>query len=78
MTVPHMIAGNNKQACVNNANGQVIYLGYAQPGTAKTAAAWQIRKITYDANGAMTDVEFAEGSNAFNKVWNSYATYSYS
>lgn len=78
MTIPNMIAGNNKQRCINNAQGQVVYLGYAQPGVATSAAVWQIRKITYDSMGAMTQVDFAEGSNAFDKIFDDYASYTYS
>lgn len=70
--------GNGTVTAENNANGQAAYIGYAEPGTAKSSPKWQIRKITYDANGAMTDVQFANGTNKFDKVWNDRATYSYS
>jgi hypothetical protein len=66
------------QVCENNSSGQPIYIGYSLPGSSKSGAFWCIRKITYDANNGMTDVQFAEGSNAFNKTWDDRATYTYS
>lgn len=66
------------QAIANNAQNMAEYVGEANPGTAKAATGWRIKKIVYDANNAVTDVLWAEGSNAFDKVWNDYATYSYS
>jgi hypothetical protein len=71
--------GNGIQAVENNANGLPVYIGYAQAGTGKSEAKWQIRKITYDSNMGMTDVQFADGSTDFNKVWNLRNTaYTYS
>ena len=61
-----------------DANGNPIYIGKALPGTAKTASGWQIMKITYDANGNATDIQWAGGSDAFDKIWNDRATYAYS
>jgi len=55
-----------------------VYIGYAAPGTAKSAAAWQIRTLTYDAAHNVTDVQFAGGVNDYTKVWNDRATYAYS
>ena len=66
------------QAFENNANGQPVYIGYAEAGTAKTAPKWQIRKITYDANNFITDIQFASGTANFDKIWNSRDTYTYS
>lgn len=62
----------------NNANGQPLYIGQAQPGTLTSATGWRIQKYTYDANFALTDVEWAEGTNAFDKIWDDRATYTYS
>ena len=69
---------NGTQAIQNDAMGRPIYIGYAQAGSAKEAARWQIRLITYDANGYITDVQFADGSEEFNKIWNSRVGYTYS
>ena len=55
-----------------------LYIGYAAPGSALSAAAWQIKKLTYNGNNNVTAVEFAGGVNDYNKVWNDRAAYSYS
>ena len=42
-----------------------VYHGLALPGSAKSAAAWQIRKFTYDGSGNVTDVQFKLGDPSF-------------
>jgi len=54
-----------------------IYVGEAEPGSAKSAAAWRIKKITYSGSNP-TDIQWAEGNGNFNKIWNNRAGYSYS
>lgn len=61
-----------------DASGNVEYVGWAEPGTAKTASGWRIIKLTYDASGNVTDVQWADGDDAFDNVWNNRTTYSYS
>ena len=61
-----------------DANNNAIYIGRAQPGTASSAASWQISKMTYDANNNMTLLAWAGGSDNFEFVWNDRATYTYS
>jgi len=56
----------------------LIYYGLAEPGTAASAAGWRIRKYTYDANGNVTQIDWADGVNTFNKIWNDRYSYSYS
>lgn len=65
------------QAIENDEQGKAIFIGLATPGSAKSAAAWQIRKITYDGNSAATDIQFANSSNAFDQIWNDRAGLSY-
>lgn len=55
-----------------------IYIGSALQGSAKSAGAWQIRKLTYDGSNNVTDIQFANGSDAFNAIWNDRASLSYS
>ena len=66
------------QAMEVNASGQTIYIGKAAPGTAKGSLGWQIQKLTYDANGFVTDVQWADGTAEFDKEWDERATYAYS
>jgi len=54
-----------------------VYIGRARPGALVSAAEWQIRKITYDANYNVTAIQFAAGVNDYTKVWNDRATYTY-
>ena len=55
-----------------------IYIGEAAPSTIKSSSLWRIRKITYDASKNITDIQYADGTQTFTKVWNDRATYSYS
>ena len=53
-----------------------VYIGYAVPGTAKSAAAWRIQKLTYSGSN-VTDIQLANGSPDFTAVWNNRAALSY-
>ena len=54
------------------------YVGYAEPGTASSAAKWQIRKVTYEANtDTIVSVKYAGGSAAFDKAWDDRDSYTY-
>lgn len=54
-----------------------IYIGKAIPGSATSAASWQIRKITYDANSNPTSVLYP-GTTEFNQIWDNRASLTYS
>lgn len=63
--------------------GNLTYAGFARPGTAEASAAWQIRKLTYDAGGNLSSVTWAEtpegiASSDFEFIWTSRAAYTYS
>jgi hypothetical protein len=55
----------------------VIYIGLAVPGTAKSDAKWQIRKMTYSGSN-MDQTLYANGNRLFNNVWNNRAALAYS
>ena len=55
-----------------------IYMGRAAPGTATSAAAWQIRKLTYDGSDNVIAIQFADGTNDYDQVWDNRAGLSYS
>ena len=61
-----------------NGVGQVEYQGLAYPGAVTSAANWQIKKFTYNSSGAVTDVQWAGGSDAFGSIWDNRASLSYS
>ena len=49
---------------------QPIYMGLAIPGTATSAAEWQIRKNVTSGNPALvTAVLFGSGNSNFDKIW---------
>lgn len=52
------------------------YICEAEPGTAKSAAGWRIKFITYSGTDA-TDVQWASGNRNMDKVANDYASYTY-
>jgi hypothetical protein len=53
------------------------YYGRADPGVATSAAAWQIQKLTYAADGDVT-IQWADGNDSFDNVWDNRASLSYS
>lgn len=60
---------------IDEASGTVTYIGSAQPGSAASAASWQIKKIDSSSG---TIITFADGDGLFNNVWNDRASLSYS
>lgn len=73
-----MIDGAYTQKISQDASDRDEYIGIAKPGTAATAALWQIRKITYTGTNRISDVQWAGGSDQFNQVWNDRAAAVYS
>ena len=61
-----------------NTTGDLIYFGKAEKGATKAAATWTIMKLTYDFNSQLTDIQWADGNNKFDNVWNDRATLAYS
>lgn len=53
----------------------VTYIGEALPGTAESAPAWRIKKIT--ENGNDVDIEWADGAATFTQVWANHLALSY-
>jgi YD repeat-containing protein len=67
----------------NGGGVNLVYMGRAKPGTSTSAAAWQIRKLTYDANGNVLTItwptdSYGRVSNDFEFVWTSRTSYVYS
>jgi len=65
------------QAIEYDGSGNAIYIGEADPGTAKSADDWRIRKLTYDGSGNVLDVQWASSNHNFDKVWDSRISYVY-
>lgn len=60
----------------------LIYSGYARPGSLTSAGVWQISKQTYDGNGNVTAVQWPQvngiASADYQFIWDNRATYTYS
>lgn len=61
---------------VDEVSASVTYVGIAAPGTATSAASWQIKKII--TTGADIEIVFADGNSNFDNVWDNRAGLSYS
>lgn len=57
--------------------GLITYIGEADPGTATSSATWRIKRIT-DNGGDDLDIEWADGTADFSKVWDDRLTFTYS
>ncbi len=60
---------------IDEASSTVTYIGYAEQGTATSAAAWAIEKIDEDVSGDTVNT-WAPGAQ-FNQVWDDRASLSY-
>ena len=61
---------------VDDAGGGVTYVGRAKCGAATSDAIWSIKRLTIV--GADSDVEWADGNNDFDNVWDDRAALTYS
>lgn len=76
--VPNVLENQYTLAFDYDGSGNLVYLGRAAPGTAKSAAGWQIQRLPVDGLNNTTDCQFANGVTAFDQVWNNRASLSYS
>lgn len=63
---------------VYDVNGNIEYACKADIGTATSASGWQIKKMTWDVNNNVTNIEWADATDAHDKIADSYISYSYS
>lgn len=54
-----------------------VYIGLANPGTATSEAAWQIKKLTYDTSGNLTTIQLANSAPNFDQVWDDRSSLTY-
>ena len=55
----------------------LAYAGKALPGSATSAASWQVKELTFTAGGDIS-VRLADGDASFNNVWDNRGSLSYS
>ena len=60
-----------------DASDRVEYVGRGPANAQQSAAVWQIKKLTYNANDDVVSVKFADGSGRYDFAWSLRATYDY-
>ena len=60
----------------------LIYKGYARPGSAEGSLVWQISKLAYDGSNNVLSIEWPQGANSaatseFLFSWTARASYTY-
>lgn len=65
-----------------NGGSNLVYVGFARPGSSTSAAVWQIMKITYSSN-MPTAIQWPQdtsgnASNDYQFQWSLRASYTYS
>lgn len=55
----------------------ITYVGKAKLGTSTATAGWQIMRIEI-TNDGLTKIQYANGSNRFNSVWDDRESITYS
>ena len=75
-----LTAGDDLDAKRIDEVGDVLYIADAPPGTAESATAWRIKRITFTTTGPDTDavIEWAGGVNTRDKAWDNRLAESYS
>jgi hypothetical protein len=66
-------------------SNNLIYAGFALPGTATSEPSWQIRKLVYDMSNNLTEILWPEfpyaggiSSRDYKFVWDDHTSYTYS
>lgn len=62
-----------------DSNGNQIYIGWAQVGSASSAQVWRIMKQVFNGTNQTTDIQWPNASTSFNFIWDQRAIlYTYS
>lgn len=61
---------------IDEVDANTTYVGSAPRGSATSDDSWQIKKIV--ANGTVTSVTWADGTDRMEKIWDDRLTYTYS
>jgi hypothetical protein len=69
---------NYTQLIEYDGQGNAVYIGLAEPGTAQGDAFWQIKHLTYDSGNNVTSLMWADGNDDFDNSWDDRASLSYS
>ena len=66
----------SREIRIDEVNANLTYLGIARVDAATSSSIWQIRKI--EKVGAETSIQWADGNDKFDNVWDNHASLSYS
>ena len=59
-------------------DNNLLYVGEASAGSTSANAVWRIKNFLYDGSSNLTNIVWASGTNAFDKIWDNRTSYSYS
>ena len=71
-------ATNCTMAFDYDGNGNQIYVGWAQTGTAQSDSGWRIMQQVFNGSNQVTQILWPAGSTGFGSIWANRTTYSYS
>lgn len=68
-----------RKAIFDAENSTYSYFGEANWGVATSSASWRIMRLTYSGtNSSVLTIEYADGDDEFDNVWDNRASLSYS
>ena len=70
-------ASRPKATRKDDAGSSIVYYGYANPGTATSAASWRIMKMDKSADPDFT-ITWADGNDNYDNIWDNRASLTYS
>lgn len=74
--VPTSDASTVYKPIIDESTAGTTYIGFAVPGTATSAASWQIQRVVEASS--ITTVTYADGNANYDNVWDNRASLSYS
>jgi hypothetical protein len=54
-------------------DSQPVYIGWATPGVATSDPKWKIRRFSYNSDGSVSQIQFANGDVGFQQIWDNRA-----
>lgn len=67
---------SEKNLVVDTVSSSLVYIGEAAISVTQAAAFWKIKRIT--TTGSIVQIEWADGNEDYDNVWNDRASLSYS
>ena len=60
---------------IDEASGNLTYIGFAKLGSATSSAVWQIFRV--QKTGSTTLIQYADGDTRYNNIWDDRASLTY-